>query len=71
MQTCDAMSAGGRVQREPRADGAGASPLATDVFLNRYDPTDDVHRRNRAWLADRHGLEIATDRTTLEALCRP
>jgi dethiobiotin synthetase len=47
------------------------APLATVVFLNRYDPTDDVHRRNRAWLADRHGLEIATDRTTLEALCRP
>jgi dethiobiotin synthetase len=30
------------------------------VHLNRYDPADDLHRRNRAWLtAD--GLDLTTD----------
>ena len=33
-----------------------APPLA--VVLNRFDPTDDLHRRNRAWLADRDGLPV-------------
>lgn len=49
-------------------------PLAawpTAVFLNRFDADDDLHRRNRAWLTDRHGLEIATDPSTLVDLCRP
>lgn len=30
------------------------------VVLNRFDPADDLHRRNRAWLADRHHLTVLT-----------
>jgi dethiobiotin synthetase len=37
------------------------------VFLNRFDPTDDLHRRNRDWLATREGLEVVVD---LEALSK-
>lgn len=28
------------------------------VVLNRYDPLDDVHRRNRAWLVDRDHYDV-------------
>jgi len=28
------------------------------VVLNRYDPLDDVHRRNRAWLVDRDQFDV-------------
>jgi dethiobiotin synthetase len=28
------------------------------VILNRYDPADELHRRNWAWLAERHGFEV-------------
>ncbi len=35
------------------------------VFLNRFDPNDDVHVTNHDWLSTRSGLEIVTD---LEAL---
>jgi dethiobiotin synthetase len=38
---------------------------AAIVFLNRFDPDDDLHRRNRDWLATREGLEVVVD---LEAL---
>ena len=31
------------------------------VVLNRYDDGDDLHRRNRAWLADRWGFTVTTD----------
>lgn len=31
------------------------------VFLNRYDPADDLHRRNRHWLVERDGLTVLTD----------
>lgn len=43
----------------------------TAVLLNRYDGGEDLHRRNRAWLVDRHGLDVHTDPASLEALCRP
>ena len=35
------------------------------VHLNRFDPADDLHARNREWLVTREGLEVVTD---LEAL---
>lgn len=35
------------------------------VHLNRYDEGEDLHRRNRAWLEDRLGLQVVT---TPEAL---
>lgn len=31
------------------------------VVLNRYDPVEDLHRRNRDWLVDRWGLTVCTD----------
>ena len=30
-------------------------------MLNRYDPGSDLHRRNRAWLAERDRLPVYTD----------
>ncbi|MBL8778004.1 MAG: dethiobiotin synthase [Acidimicrobiales bacterium] len=30
------------------------------VLLNRYDPADDLHERNRAWLAHQDGLDVVT-----------
>lgn len=33
------------------------------VVLNRYDASDDVHRRSLAWLRDVDGLEVVTDAT--------
>ena len=37
----------------------------TATFLNRFDPSDDLHRRNLDWLRTREGLEVHVD---LEAL---
>lgn len=37
------------------------APMPVVVVLNRFDPTEDVHLRNRAWLSDRDGYEIVTD----------
>ena len=36
------------------------------VFLNRFDPRDDLHGRNRDWLVTRAGLEVVNDPETLE-----
>lgn len=30
------------------------------VLLNRYDPAEELHERNRAWLADRDGFDVVT-----------
>lgn len=30
------------------------------VLLNRYDPADELHERNRAWLAQQDGLDVVT-----------
>jgi dethiobiotin synthetase len=38
------------------------------VFLNRFDPRDDLHVRNRDWLMTRAGLEVVTDPETLERI---
>lgn len=38
----------------------GAHVAGLVVFLNRYDGTDDLHRRNRAWLARRDGDDVVT-----------
>lgn len=37
------------------------------VVLNRYDDSDDLHRRNRDWLETREGLEVVTDPEALAA----
>ena len=36
------------------------APRPLVVHLNRYRPGEDLHRRNRAWLADREGLTVTT-----------
>ena len=35
------------------------------VVLNRFDPTDDLHARNLAWLRTREGLDVVTDAEAL------
>ncbi|HYD10162.1 MAG TPA: dethiobiotin synthase [Acidimicrobiales bacterium] len=45
-----------------------AAPIV--VFLNRYDEDDDLHRRNRDWLADRDGLDVVTTITALAGALR-
>jgi dethiobiotin synthetase len=37
------------------------------VFLNRFDPTKELHRRNRDWLTTHDGLDILTDLIVLNA----
>ena len=37
------------------------------VALNRYDDRDDLHRRNRAWLAERDGFEVVASPPELGA----
>ena len=39
------------------------------VALNRFDPADDLHVRNRAWLAD-HGIALTVDPAGAAALLR-
>lgn len=35
------------------------------VVLNRFDPADDLHVRNLAWLRTREGLDVVTDAEAL------
>jgi len=54
---------------QPLLDTRGELELI--VVLNRYDSADDLHRRNRSWLADRDGLTVVTDVDGLVAGLRP
>ena len=36
------------------------------VYLNRYDPDNELHVRNHDWLVTRMGLEVVTDPEALE-----
>jgi dethiobiotin synthetase len=36
-------------------------PWRVVVFLNRYDPSEEIHRRNRAWLEEHDHLEVKTE----------
>jgi dethiobiotin synthetase len=38
-----------------------ALQLPTVVHLNRFEPSDDLHRRNRRWLEDRDLFDVVTD----------
>ena len=40
----------------------------TYVVLNRFDPTDELHRRNRRWLSERDGLAVWAAPGSLEEL---
>lgn len=42
-----------------------AMGLNAMVYLNRYDDGDDLHRRNRAWLADNDGQSVLTSISAL------
>ncbi len=42
----------------PVLETRGDTQLA--VVLNRYDPDDDLHRRNRSWLSDHDGIDAVT-----------
>ncbi len=44
-----------------RLSAAALAPWPVVVMLNRYDPGVDLHRRNRAWLADRESLGCVTE----------
>jgi dethiobiotin synthetase len=44
-----------------RLSAAALDGLPVVVWLNRFDPTDDLHQRNRQWLAERDGLTVVTD----------
>jgi dethiobiotin synthetase len=37
------------------------SPIRSLVFLNRFEPLNDLHVRNRDWLATRFGRTVVTD----------
>lgn len=37
------------------------APLPVVVLLNRHDPDDDLHRRNRDWLRDRDRVDLVTE----------
>jgi dethiobiotin synthetase len=50
-----------------RLCAAAFTPLPVTVFLNRFDAADELHRANRAWLADRCGIDLEVD---IDALVR-
>ncbi len=41
------------------------------VMLNRFDGTDDLHRRNLAWLSETDGYQVVTSTAALTAFLRP
>lgn len=49
----------------------GAHVATPVVLLNRYEPADDLHRRNRGWLASRLDAEVLTSVPALVARLRP
>jgi dethiobiotin synthetase len=51
-----------------RLAAAPFAPRPVLVALNRYDASDDLHRRNAAWLQTREGLEVVTSPEALAAL---
>lgn len=46
-------------------------PLPVLVHLNRFDPTDHLHRLNAGWLGERDGLTVTTDIEDLAARVGP
>ena len=51
--------------------GAGVLERPPVVVLNRYDDSDDTHRRNAAWLRDRDGFTVVTAMDELADRLRP
>lgn len=48
-------------------DALGALGVPVDVLLNRYDPADDLHAANLAWLRETDGFDVHTDPAALAA----
>ena len=42
-------------------------PLPLVVYLNRFDPRQELHSRNRAWLTEVEGLQLCCDAEALSA----
>jgi dethiobiotin synthetase len=38
------------------------APLPVVVYLNRFDPGQELHTRNLAWLSENDGLQVSCDR---------
>lgn len=47
-----------RLSADALTDAGRLAPERLAVVLNRFDPGDDLHRRNRSWLTDRVGLSV-------------
>jgi dethiobiotin synthetase len=45
----------------------GLAPLPVVTILNRFDPEDDLHVRNRAWLVERDGYDVVVGAEELAA----
>ena len=46
-----------------RLAGRALSGWPMVVYLNHFDPADELHERNRRWLAERQGLVVAVNAT--------
>jgi dethiobiotin synthetase len=44
-----------------RLSAGALAPWPVTVVLNRYDPTDDLHRCNWEWLVGRDGFDVVVD----------
>jgi dethiobiotin synthetase len=53
-----------------RLSVAALAGLPVVVVLNRFDVTDDLHRRNREWLEVRDGYEVVTEMDELAVRIR-
>ena len=53
-----------------RCAAAALAGMPLAVVLNRFDPGSDLHRRNRAWLAERDRLPVYTSPEELLPLLR-
>jgi dethiobiotin synthetase len=50
-----------------RLSAAAITSWPLSIVLNRFDPADHLHRRNRAWLAERDGLHVVVEAAHLVA----
>jgi dethiobiotin synthetase len=49
-----------RLSMDALATVTCSTPSVPTVVLDRFDSHDDLHRRNRVWLADRLGYRVVT-----------
>ena len=51
----------GRALNDVRLAARALSGHPLVVYLNHFSPDDEIHVRNRRWLADRDGLVVAVN----------